>query len=596
MHKDDLEQSPADKAGTRRPRQEGAEAEVSAGTHPLGAARDDRAPASGCCAGMLNEWIGKADLWFATHRRLALFLALLLIAIVSLSVRFFWSQPIHMGGDAFYKWGLVRRAAENLAFPIDATHHGMRWSIMLPVYLIQLAFGDAPENYYIWPFASSTLLACFAFLLLERMSNWRWGLLAAFMFITYNGMAFSGSQFLPMGPAAMYLVAALYCLAHHIQERSQWALLACAALLFCSYGAKITSIYYFPAFFLIIALSAADTPERRMARWKSLAVFLVALASLFMVETAVVQVTLHEPNRIAVLKDGIHGDKPTHHFYDNLDKAESYFAQNPYALPPYPRDINWIQLSVTPWEYSWNFLVYFDHNPRSLSFNLTIYVAFLLAIVTLVRRNSRLYLLSIPYLFGFLAHAYAIRGLNPFLRPERILGRYLLLLSLLAIAMIVAFTADMMKKRNTHAILRYALFGLVIVLAAKQAIETLTTLPGRSGYTVTVETAHEVAAARRNGQAIVVSASNYKNIWGYHQIFGNPEVVPDYLDLFFYVEDCPDYHFPAFRAGDTSIYDYQFAGRADKDWSNYLVIVEHNGNSDLNAAENYREISLQGQP
>ncbi|MGE4422242.1 MAG: ArnT family glycosyltransferase [Pseudodesulfovibrio sp.] len=562
----------------------------------MAASQDNTPSISGYGVDAFNAWRRQADRWFDSHRGLAILLALLTVSAFSLAIRFFWSQPIHMGGDAFYKWGIARRAAENLAFPIDATHHGMRWSIMIPVYLIQLVFGDAASNYYIWPFASSTILACFGFLLVEKLSDWRWGLLAAFMFVTYDGMVFNGSQFLPMGPAAMYLIAALYFLLRHIRERKTWALVASAALLFCSYGAKITSIYYFPAFIIVIALSESGPGERRFNRWKPLAVFLLTLLALFMLETAVIRTTLHQPNRIAVLKSGIHGDNPTAHFYDNLDKARDFFAKAPYALPPYPQDINWKQLSVTPWEYFWNFLIYYDLKPWAWASNLILYAALLLAGVTLVRRNKSLYFLCIPYLFGFFAHAYAIRGLHPFLRPERILPRYLLLLFLLAIALLIAFTADALKRKTARPVLRYALLGLVLVLALKQADDMRDVFPKMNGYAATVATEHAITAARSNGRAIVVSASRYKNVWGYYQIFGNPDTIPDYMDLFFYVTQCPEYHFPAFGARDKKICDYQFATIGNGDWNNYCVIVEHNGNTDIEAMENFTEVKMMGAP
>jgi hypothetical protein len=556
--------------------------------------RDDMQPAAGYGIDALTAMLERADSWFASHRRFSILLALLLISAVSLAVRFYWSQPIHMGGDAFYKWGLARRAAKHLAFPIDATHHGMRWSIMIPVYLIQLAFGDAPVNYYIWPFASSTALACFGFLLVEKMANWRWGLLAAFMFITYDGMIFNGSQFLPMGPAALYLIAALYFMVRYIREHKAWALVASAAMLFCSYGAKITSIYYFPAFFLVVALTGTGHKGWFRDRWKPLAIFLLTLAALFMLETAMIRVTIHEPNRIAVLKNGIHGDNPTAHFYDNQDKAKRFFANSPYAVPPYPRDINWKQLSVNGWEYFWNFLIYYDLKPWSRAYNLTLYGALLLAGFTLARRIKPLYVLSIPYLFGFFGHAYAIRGLHPFLRPERILSRYLILVFLLATALLIAFTAQMGTRKQIQRIARIALCLLIVGLAFGQGKTLLKVLPKRSGYAMTMETQRAVSDARKHGRAITVSAENYKNIWGYYEIFGDPDTIPRYMDLYFYVTECPEYSFPAFRASDGRITEYEFAEHDDKKWRDYLVIVENNGNSDADASRNYIEIANMG--
>jgi intracellular septation protein A len=237
----------------------------------------------------------------ASRRNVSLMILGALIAFSSIAIRFFTIQGIEGGGDAVYKWGMIRQIVNNHYFPMEGLHHAIRWGINLPVYLVQLFFGDSPANYYIWPIFSSSITAVLCFLLVERMINWRWGILSAVSFITSWHAFRSGSQFLPMGPAVMFMLAALFFLLIYMQKGASKNLMASALMYFCSYGAKITAIYYLPAFLLLIILVAPRPNGKRLDCWKPLAIFGVSLLVLLIIETLLIYLITGHPGRIAAL-------------------------------------------------------------------------------------------------------------------------------------------------------------------------------------------------------------------------------------------------------------------------------------------------------
>jgi hypothetical protein len=536
---------------------------------------------------LVNKWGKKTQEWdsiFVHHRNLYLLLMSALISFVSIILRFLTAGRIELGGDAFYKWGLIRQSILHGDLPINATHHGLRWAINFPVYLIQLFFGDSAINYYIWPFASSAITAIFCFLLVEKLTNWRWGLLTSFAFMTSWHVFRSGTQFLPLGAAAMYMVAALFFLLLYVQQFKWKYILISGVLFFFSYGVKVTAIYYLPAFLIVIFVFAWRHNGDLKDCWKPIGVFCSVLAVLLAAETALIYCYTGYFGRIEAFKALAFSDTNSTIWLKNLEKAKEFFNKHPYAIPPYPEKLNWQTFSVSPWQYAWNILIYISvwkgGVPRFL-----FYIAAFLSFTALMKRRKDLYFIAIPYLFGFFAHAYAIRSLEPLLRPEKALNRYWALLMLLATLVTILYVAKI-SKQTKRPLVKCSIGFLAIVLVLWQAIDTLPKkTPSINGLQKVILTEKAITEARKNRQAILVTADTYKTPWGYSCIYAKRKnVIIDINKL--------NKERLAFDIRTGKVIDYEKINLNDTNRKYYLVLMERNGNTNDQVMKNYIEIKL----
>ncbi|WP_207260254.1 glycosyltransferase family 39 protein [Desulfovibrio sp. Huiquan2017] len=564
------------------------------------------------------EALDKWDSFVAAHRRRSLWIMVVLVVAVSLLIRYATAQRIDMGGDAFFKWGLIREAIAHGPLPVAHIHHGLRWALNFPVYFIQLAFGDSVGNYYIWPMLSSTVTAVFSFLLIERIANWRWGALAAMFVMTSGRAAKNGSQFLPLGPCTMYMLGALFFLVLYLQTGKKRAVVASAILLFFSYGAKITAIYYFPAFLLVLLLCPVSPSQTMRRRFPSMLIFVAVLGLLFAAETGLIYKTTGEPGRITALNTGAHGtskDEAASLFSHGINKARKYFASNPYALPPYPDNIEWRSFSVTPFQYALSIFVYLKAY-RGFIVCLFMYIAAILAGIIVYRRRKELYPLAVPYLFGFLGHAYAIRSIDPFIRPERILSRYLTLVTVLSMLVLLGFVYKKYVSGNTKAKKRITIF-ITLLLLAQSADHFIKHARIPNGIQHALNNQRVVEQARQEHRAIAVSAASYKFPWGYACFFGkldaedasahgssgfpiighhrkleslwgklNPDTItsPQYIAM--------NWAFDKTEKKLARFYEINSFGYEDRALENYLVFVEYNGNTPQEALNNYVELEV----
>ena len=169
-----------------------------------------------------------------------------LLILFSIFVRFFTSQVVDEGGDAFFKWMVIKQYVLHNSIQHIVDHHIARWSINIPVFFIQKYISTEHTAYYIWPFFTATITTIFSFLILEKLRGLRTGLVGATLVTLSEPMLRQGTQFLPMGATVAYLLATIYFLIRWRHNGRISNTLISSFFLFLAWGAKVTSIYYFP--------------------------------------------------------------------------------------------------------------------------------------------------------------------------------------------------------------------------------------------------------------------------------------------------------------------------------------------------------------
>ncbi|WP_148266961.1 ArnT family glycosyltransferase [Pseudodesulfovibrio mercurii] len=419
----------------------------------------------------------------ARGRRYALYGCLLFLVALSLLFRFLTSELVEDGGDAVYKWMLVKQYVLFGDLPASWNHHACRWAVNIPVFFIQKWFGTAPTVYYVWPFFLSTLTVVFGFLLLARLRSWRVGLVGGILIVLSLPMIRLGSQILPMGAVITYLLGALYCLTRWRDDGGMANMIASALFFSLAYGAKVTSIYYLPAFLLLIWMLADGMGARVRYVLCFLGVFLVVYAA----ETAVFDLlTGASLGRLELIQ---HSHRPIR----TIDAAVR----------------NWQSYSVSLTEYLANFLVYFRHPGGFVS--ILLYGTFLVSVSALLRKWRNIYIPAVPFLFGFLGHAYAITSVFPFNRPERMLFRYQFVEFELAILIMMLFLSTVrfeglarkcrLPVRLGERGIRAVLFAALVLLIARYAVPAV---HADTGCMRTARVMETVRQARAEGLPVFI--------------------------------------------------------------------------------------------
>ncbi|WP_319549686.1 hypothetical protein [Desulfogranum marinum] len=434
----------------------------------------------------------------------------IILALFSLSmlVRLCFSSNIEAGGDAIFKWAMVRDYVENGSLPPDwaiRSHHALRWAINIPVLIIQKIYGTEPQNYYIWPFFSSTMGVLFFYLIVKNIHSKLWGTLAAIAFLFSSPMLRQGSQFLPMGPAATYLLGSIYFLQIWINKKRLSLLILSVIFLFFSYGSKVTSIYYFPAFAILILIFSNKSDDNKITirYFKPLIYFSLLLAIFFGTEAILTQKLTNEPGgRLACIAMGNHGDPKR--------------RQKRHAEKILAKDLK--VATTTLGEYAGNIFVYYKLHSNEKE-TILLYIALLQAIAVLAIKKKELYTISIPFLFGFFGHAYSIIGVYPFLRPEKMNFRYHTVIYTLAIIIFITFLGYLdkrqtlkVKKGAAYHIHRYYLItALALVFYSIGTIKTPKIFT--NGYFTTKRNSIAITKAREQGMPILIKLSSKENAW-----------------------------------------------------------------------------------
>ncbi|WP_272698843.1 ArnT family glycosyltransferase [Desulfovibrio sp. Fe33] len=417
------------------------------------------------------------------NRPFLLYGCLLFLAVFSFLFRYFASDTVETGGDAIYKWSLIKQFILFGDIPLGLNHHTCRWAINIPLSLVAKCCGTEPTGYYIWPFIASTLSAIFSFLLVERLRTWRVGLATGILVILSGPMLRQGTQLLPMGTALLFLLGALYFLVRWRDNRHGLNLLASALFLFLAYGAKITIVYYLPSFLVLIYMFSKD----KQSRLVNILFFLGIFLACFAMET--------------MLFNALAGSS-----FGRLELVQ--LSHHPIrAAQIAPR--SWQSQSNTLLQYLANFFVYFKYSSNCSA--ALYYTAFSVAVLALVRKWRSVYITAIPFLFGFIGHAYAITSVFPFHRPEQILPRYLSAIFELALITIILFLSAPRFRQLTATLklpfslddrkIRMLLFLLLAIPIVAYAGKHLHM---DSGYAKTARAMKEVREARQNGVPVLI--------------------------------------------------------------------------------------------
>ncbi|NDV20241.1 hypothetical protein GO013_12550 [Pseudodesulfovibrio sp. JC047] len=420
---------------------------------------------------------------FFEKRYVLLWVNILFLISFSLFFRFLTSNVVESGGDAIYKWSIVKQYVLFGEVPFQLNHHACRWAINIPLFLLQKVFGTAPKFYYIWPFVTSTLSALFAFLLLEKVRTWRLGLVAAILLIFSDPMLRQGTQLLPMGTVVPFVLLALYFLIRWRDKKDKFNIVISAFFLFIAYGAKITTVYYIPAFLSLLYLFSDDKKNFVRNGVCFLSVFVV----FFAVET----------------------------FFFNTLTCSSFGRME--LIQDSHRPIRAINLATNTWQscsssllqYLANFLVYFKYPGRAPA--VLYYSTIIVAVIALNKKWNDISITAVPFLFGFLGHAYAVTSIFPFTRPERVLFRYQSVVFELALLTILLFlsaprfnksalkclSSSNRKDQVIRSIFFFALFIPITVNAVKRIhLDT--------GYMQTNRTMSLVRGAKEEGNPVYI--------------------------------------------------------------------------------------------
>ncbi|MFA6102232.1 MAG: glycosyltransferase family 39 protein [Victivallaceae bacterium] len=342
---------------------------------------------------------------------------ILSLVVLSLFFRLLTSQFIERSGDAIHKWGVLRCFVETGNwYPAVIDHHMLRWSINFPVLLIQKIFGTSPLVYYIFPCLVSIVCGILIYKITARLSSRTAGIAAFLIFSIFPLTTRESTQFLPMLPACMFILAAIYFLLKWIDKSQIRYVIFAAMAILCAYGSKETSLYWTPGIALFMLLF---NPDRKIwfSIWRfkagpAVILFTVIILTGLLAETAILNAMFNSRfGRLELVSK-------THFNYS-------------------------MSVFYTFWEWLFSFLrplsfkgKYFDSMPKNFIIILGLISAFLLLFKQ--KRSIEKQLIAIPFAVAYLLHSYMVNKIFPFHHPEKTHGRYFLALAVFCIIMYAA--------------------------------------------------------------------------------------------------------------------------------------------------------------
>lgn len=347
----------------------------------------------------------------------SLFIIGLLLFLFSVVVRFVTAGDIDQGGDVLYKWWELRKNSQlNLPLATEPwNHHMMRWSINIPVYFIQNSISKSPAYIYFFPILCSAMSSVFCFLIVQKITQkLMLGVLAGIVFTLLPQNVYAGAQFMPMGPAVLYMLICIYWLLQYLETRKIVFVILAAIFLFCAWGAKVTFIFYFPILlvFLLGEGIFADTYTKQigysgfsriMSGSRAAVIFFLTVSLLFTIETIVLSnITGVEGGRIGTLMLGKHSATHAGQVRNEIDLAEYLTGPIHVFNNVYPEEAANVLLGVG------------------------LVISILLLAFRAKQIDRKLLLVILLIIIGFLGHSYATTSVFPFKRPYRFLPRYYL--------------------------------------------------------------------------------------------------------------------------------------------------------------------------
>ena len=190
------------------------------------------------------------------QNRYGVWIELFLFACVVFAFRLYVTAPVENSGDAFVKWYEAKRLAHGLDYS-RLDHHTMRWGINFLSLFFQKIFGTQASTYYLPSAFAATLSGLFVFLIGLHVRDQMLGILALVLFTIQPAIIVAGSQLFPGIFTTCYSLGAIYFLLlyTHPEQKKTYFLVISSIFLFCAYGAKMTSLFFLPAFVLYLVWS-----------------------------------------------------------------------------------------------------------------------------------------------------------------------------------------------------------------------------------------------------------------------------------------------------------------------------------------------------
>ncbi|MDD5697199.1 MAG: glycosyltransferase family 39 protein [Victivallaceae bacterium] len=346
----------------------------------------------------------------------------LLLYLISAAVifAFLTSQFVEKSGDAVYKWGILRHYVELGAwYPPFPDHHQGRWALNLPVIMLMKIFGTSIWVYYLYPFASGIIAGLFTYAVTAKISSRTAGAAAFLIFQIFPLTARGHTQFLPMLPATMFILIALYFILRWLDSRQLPDIAVAGIMIVLAYGCKITSLYWALALVSALGLYSTETRVRfRFFRLKigaAFSLFSAVVAGGLIIETLII-------NRLCGFSGG------------RLQLiAGSHLSAQPD--PEYCGFFTWLLSFFRPLSLHGK---YFESMPCFFIFLLGLTSAvFCLWAGSVKKRLAAFSLIAV-----YLLQCYMVYRVFPFLHPEQALSRYFLPVAVVGIILYCASAAE----------------------------------------------------------------------------------------------------------------------------------------------------------
>jgi 4-amino-4-deoxy-L-arabinose transferase-like glycosyltransferase len=273
-------------------------------------------------------------------------------------------------------------------------------------------FGGSSVVYYIFPCLTGIAGSLLIYRITTRLSTRLAGLTAFLIFSLYPLTTRETTQFLPMLPAGVLILAAIYFLLNYLEQKKLTSLLWSGLMILLSYGCKVTSLYWALAFVLFIAIYGIDTKYYFKLLWMKIGpgviVFSLTIVSGLVIETLLIN-----------------------HFFDfTYGRLQVISSTHLTTLPEYTTCgfFTWLFSFTRPFSLHGK---YFETIPC-----LFVFAAGLIsALLCWLKGSINKKFMAFTILLVFLIHCYIVYKVFPFHYPEKAHSRYLMLVALACIIM-----------------------------------------------------------------------------------------------------------------------------------------------------------------
>ncbi len=314
-------------------------------------------------------------------------------------VRLVTLEFVERSGDAIYKWGFIRCfLATGVWYPAAPDHHQGRWGINLPEMFFAWIFGpDSLIGYYVYPVLCGAAGAALAYGIVTRLRSKSAGC-AVFLLFTFLPQIWREScQFLPMLPAAVWMLGALWCLIRYCETDKVRFVFWSALLVFISYGCKFTSLYWAGAIGLFLLF------QPKFSFSKAVWVFGLTLLAGLLIETLLLNHFFDVSyGRVQIITGSHLNDRP----------APQYLGIGGYLLS-----------FLRPLDLSGK---YMDSFPKTIIMLAALPIAW--GILRSKVKPLAEKMLAWSFLGAWIFQCYVVYKVFPFLHPERPHARYFLVI------------------------------------------------------------------------------------------------------------------------------------------------------------------------